>query len=54
VKLTSQWRTQKIFIGGVHSVTYGGHFYIVCAVCDVTIWRHSHVSKPTCWRSSLT
>jgi len=34
----NQWRTQKIFMGGwVHSVAYGGHFHLVCAVCDVTI-----------------
>ena len=33
----SQWRTQKIFMGGFHSVAYGGHLYLVCAVCDVTI-----------------
>jgi len=32
-----QWRTQKFFMGGVHSVAYGGHLYLVCAVCDVTI-----------------
>jgi len=25
------------FHGGVHSVAYGGHLYLVCAVCDVTI-----------------
>jgi len=28
--------------------------FLVCAVCDVTIWRHIHVSKPTFWRSCLT
>ena len=33
----AQWRTQKIFMGGFHSVAYGGHLYLVCAVCDVTI-----------------
>jgi len=27
---------------------------MVCAVCDITIWRHIHVSKPTFWRSLLT
>jgi len=32
-----QWCTQKIFMGGFHSVVYGGHWYLVCAVCDVTI-----------------
>jgi len=41
----AQWRTQKIFMGeGFHSVAYCGNLYLVCAVCDVTIWRHSHVS----------
>jgi len=37
-----------------HSVAYGGHLYLVCAVCDVTIWRHIHVSKRAVWRSLLT
>jgi len=49
-----QWRTQKIFMGVVHSAAYGGHLFLVCAVCDVTIWQHIHVSKPTFWRSLLT
>jgi len=44
-----QWRTQKIFMGGVHSVAYSGHIYLVCAVCDVTIRRHIHASKPKFW-----
>jgi len=35
-------------------VAQGGHFYLVCAVCDITILRHSLVSKPTFWRSLLT
>jgi len=33
-----------------------GHMVVICiwcAVCDVTIWRHFHVSKPTFWRSLL-
>jgi len=38
---------------GFHSVAYGGHLYLVCAVCDVTIWRHIHVSKATFWRRFL-
>jgi len=29
------------------------YLYLVCAVCDVTIWRRIHVSKPTFWRSLL-
>jgi len=33
----TQWHTQKIFMGGVHSTAYGGHLYLVYAVCDVTI-----------------
>ena len=37
----------------VHSVAYSGHLSFVCAVCDVTIWRHIHVSKLTFWRSLL-
>jgi len=28
-----QWRTQKIFMEGFHSVAYGGYLYLVCAVC---------------------
>jgi len=35
--LEVQWRTQKMFMGGFHSVAYGGHLCLVCAVCDVTI-----------------
>jgi len=35
--VSNQWRTQKIFMGGIHSVAYGGHLYLVCAVYDVTI-----------------
>jgi len=41
------------FHGGFLSAAYGGHFYFVCAVCDVIIRRHIHVSKPTFWRSLL-
>ena len=40
--------------GGVHSVAYGGHLYLVCGVCDVTIWRNIYVSKPTFSRNLLT
>jgi len=39
--------------GGLHSVAYDGHFHLVCALSDVIIWRHIHVSKPTFWRSLL-
>ena len=39
---------------GFPSGSYGGHLYLVCAVCNVTIWRHFHVSKPTFWRSLFT
>jgi len=34
--LVIQWRTQNILMG-VLSVACGGHLYLVCAVCDVTI-----------------
>jgi len=37
-----------------HSLACGGHLYLVCARCDVTNWRHIHVSKPTFWRTLLT
>jgi len=34
----TQWRMQKIFMGGAFgSGSYGGHLYLFCAVCDVTI-----------------
>jgi len=52
--LLNQWGLQKIFMGGVHSVAYGGHFYLMCVVCDVTILRHIHVYKATFGRSLLT
>ena len=39
---------------GFHSVAYTGHLHLVCAVCDVTISRRIHVSKPTFRRSLLT
>jgi len=42
------------FRGGVHWVVNGDHLYVEFAVCDVTIWRHIHVSKSTFWRSLLT
>jgi len=29
---------RKFSWGGFHSVAQGGHLYLVCAVCDVTIW----------------
>jgi len=35
-EMTRRWRTQKIFME-FHSVAYGSHLYLVCAVCDVTI-----------------
>jgi len=44
-----QWRTQKIFMG---RCLVQGH--LVCAVCNVTLWRHFDVSKPPFWRSLLT
>ena len=42
-------------MGGVHSVAYDGHLYLVCAACDVTFWRHIHVSEQrfseVCWQN---
>jgi len=37
VRATTQWRTQKSFMGKVHSVAYAGHLYLMCTVFDVTI-----------------
>jgi len=37
-------------MGMFHSVAEDAHLYLVCAVCDVTIWRHIHVFE----RSLLT
>ena len=55
VKCYDSMAPQKIFMGKVlNSVTYGGHLCLVCAVCDVAIWRHILVSKPKFWRSFLT
>jgi len=50
---SEQRRTHKMFMGGFHSVAYGGHLFVVYGLCDVTIWRHiwRPVSKPTFWRS---
>jgi len=42
------------FDSGFHSVAYDCHLYLVCAVGDVAISLHIHVSKPTFWRSLLT
>jgi len=44
---------RKFSWGGFHSVAYGGHLYLVCGVCDVTIWCHIQVSKPTFSRNLL-
>jgi len=33
--------------------TAGGHLYLVCALCEVTILRHIHVSKSTFWQNLL-
>jgi len=32
-------------MGDFNSVAYGGHLYLMCTVCDVTIWHHIHVCK---------
>ena len=45
---------RKFSWGGFGSRSYGGYLFSVWTVCDVTIWRHFHVSKPTFWRSLLT
>jgi len=42
------------FHGVFHSWACGGRLYLVYVVCDVTIWRRIHVSKPTFWRGLLT
>jgi len=38
-----------------YSVAYGGYFYLICAVCDVTTWRHIHVPNQrfgeVCWHN---
>jgi len=49
-----QRHMQKIFMGYFYSVACGGHWYLVCADCDVTVWRHIQVSKPTFSRNWLT
>jgi len=36
------------------AMAYSDHCYWIYVVCDVTIWRHVHVCKPTLWRSLLT
>jgi len=41
-------------MGGFQSLAFGGRLYLVCAVCDVIIWCHIHVSKPTLSRNLLT
>jgi len=53
-RLMSSGVRRKFSWGGFGSGPYGGHLYLVFAVCDFTIWRHFHVSKPTFWRSFLT
>jgi len=35
--MNTQWRTRKIFMGGVHLAAHGGYLHLVCTVCDVTI-----------------
>jgi len=53
VETVSSGVSRKFWWGEFHSVAYGGHLYLVCAVCGVTIWRHGYISKPTLWRSLL-
>jgi len=57
--MSESWQLSAVayaenFHGVFHSVAYDGHLYLVCAVCDVTFLRHSHISKLTLWRSLLT
>jgi len=40
---------RRKFSWGVHPVAYGGNLYLLCALRDVTIRRHIHVSKQTFW-----
>ena len=36
---------KKCSWGGFYSVAYGDHLHLMCAVFDVTSWRHIHVSR---------
>jgi len=44
---------RKFSWGRFHSVAYGGHLFLVWCLCDITMWRHIHASKPTFWRNLL-
>jgi len=52
ILMTSASGVRRKFSWGVHSVAY--QLCLVRAVCDITIRRHIHVSKPTFWQSLLT
>jgi len=45
---------RKFSWGGFGSGSYGGHLYLVCAVCDVTIWRHVPNQRfgEVCWHNN--
>ena len=36
-EITAGSGVRRNFHGGFHSMAYGGHLCLVCAVCDVTI-----------------
>ena len=46
-KWYADWRKFNLWVsmGGVHSMAHVGRLHLVCAVCDVLIWRHIRVSK---------
>jgi len=62
-ELSQQWietstisGVRRKFHGRFHSVARGSHLYLVCAVCDVKIWRHIHAFKQrfgeVCWHNN--
>jgi len=42
-ELQSMAHAENFHRGVFHSVAYGGHLHLVCAFCDVTIWRNRHI-----------
>jgi len=49
--------SSMVYAENFHGGSIQWHIVVICiwcAVCDVTIWRHIHVSRPTFWRSLLT
>jgi len=37
--------------GGVHSVAYGGHLYLGCAICDVIFMFLNQRFGEVCWHN---